>query len=155
MSTSDWMPRVLFESFLIVISILVALALDEWRDQRADDETVRQSLQNFVSEIRQNRARVEDAAPFNQGLKNVLASHYVDDDIASVDDGVIDGNQTVAITASAPEYNEGRDTFIVTDTALPDLVLTRVETPATGYTGDFFNVTYREENHGLSDASGE
>lgn len=87
-STSDWLPRVLFESFLIVVSILVALALDEWREKRADDETVRQALQNFSSEIRQNRARVEDAAPFNQGLRNVMEMHYREADIATVDEFV-------------------------------------------------------------------
>ena len=105
MSTSDWMPRVLFESFLIVISILVALALDEWRDQRADDETVRQSLQNFVSEIRQNRARVEDAAPFNQGLRNVMEMHYRQEDISTVDEFVnmIESYSPVVLQSTAWE----------------------------------------------------
>ena len=87
-STSDWMPRVLFESFLIVVSILVALGLDEWREKREDNETVRQALQNFISEIRQNQARVEDAAPFNQGLRNVMEMHYREADISTVDEFV-------------------------------------------------------------------
>jgi len=69
---SDWLPRVLFESMLIVISILVALYLDEWRDDRQDAENIEHALANFVSEIQQNRARVDDAAPFNQGLRHVL-----------------------------------------------------------------------------------
>ena len=67
------MPRVLFESILIVGSILVALYLDEWRDDRQDAENIEHALANFVSEIQQNRARVEDAAPFNQGLRHVLS----------------------------------------------------------------------------------
>jgi len=50
--TSEWLPRVLFESALIVVSILVALGLDEWREKRQDAQTVRQALINFVSEIR-------------------------------------------------------------------------------------------------------
>jgi len=69
---SDWLPRVLFESMLIVISILVALYLDEWRDDRQDAENIEHALANFVSEIQQNRARVDDATPFNQGLRHVL-----------------------------------------------------------------------------------
>jgi hypothetical protein len=69
---SDWLPRVLFESMLIVVSILVALYLDEWRDDRQDAENIQDALAYFVSEIQQNRARVEDAAPFNQGLRHVL-----------------------------------------------------------------------------------
>jgi hypothetical protein len=70
---SDWLPRVLFESVLIVVSILLALYLDEWRDDRQDAENIENALANFVSEIQQNRARVEDAAPFNQGLRHVLS----------------------------------------------------------------------------------
>ncbi len=70
---SDWLPRVLFESMLIVVSILFALYLDEWRDDRQDAENIEHALANFVSEIQQNRARVEDAAPFNKGLRHVLS----------------------------------------------------------------------------------
>jgi len=58
---------------LIVVSILVALYLDEWRADRQDAENIEHALANFVSEIQQNRARVEDAAPFNQGLRHVLS----------------------------------------------------------------------------------
>jgi len=79
---------VLFESALIVISILVALGLDEWRDDRQDEETVQLALSNFASELRQNQARVEDAAPFNRGLRSVLRNHYQDDDIESVEEFV-------------------------------------------------------------------
>ena len=57
---------------LIVASILVALYLDEWRDDRQDAENIEHALANFVVEIQQNRARVEDAAPFNRGLRHVL-----------------------------------------------------------------------------------
>lgn len=70
---SDWLPRVLFESMLIVVSILLALYLDEWRDDQQDAENIEHALANFVSEIQQNKARVEDAAPFDQGLRHVLS----------------------------------------------------------------------------------
>ena len=70
--TAVWLPRVLFESMLIILSILVALGLDEWRDERQKAENIDQALVNFIGEIQQNRARVEDAAPFNQGLRHVL-----------------------------------------------------------------------------------
>jgi len=63
----------MFESMLIVVSILFALYLDEWRDDRQDAENIEQALANFVSEIQLNRSRVEDAAPFNQGLRHVLS----------------------------------------------------------------------------------
>lgn len=63
----------MFESMLIVVSILFALYLDEWRDDRQDAENIEDALAYFVSEIQLNRARVEDAAPFNQGLRHVLS----------------------------------------------------------------------------------
>jgi len=85
---SVWLPQVLFESALIVVSILVALGLDEWRENRQNAELVLNALTSFLSEVEQNKIRVEDAAPFNQGLENVLNSHYVEDDIDSVDEFV-------------------------------------------------------------------
>jgi hypothetical protein len=83
-----WLPQVMFESALIVVSILVALGLDEWREKREADELVRNSLTTFLIEIQQNKIRVEDAVPFNQGLRQVLASHYFDDDVETVDEFV-------------------------------------------------------------------
>ena len=87
-AVSIWLPQVIFESALIVVSILVALGLDEWREDREDEEMIRHALSSFAIEIQQNKARVEDAAPFNQGLKDVLASHYVVNDIKTVDEFV-------------------------------------------------------------------
>ncbi len=85
---SVWLPRVLFESALIVVSILVALGLDEWRQNRQNAAVIRHALSSFLSEVQQNKIRVEDATPFNQGLRLVLNLHYVDDDIESVDEFV-------------------------------------------------------------------
>lgn len=86
--TSVWLPQVLFESALIVVSILVALALDEWRQNRQNAAVIRHALTSFLSEVQQNKVRVEDATPFNQGLRLVLNRHYIDDDIQSVDEFV-------------------------------------------------------------------
>ncbi len=87
-ATATWLPRVLFESALIVISILVALGFDEWRENREDEENVQLALSNFGSELLQNKARIEDAAPFNRGLRDVMRNHYQTDDIESIDEFV-------------------------------------------------------------------
>jgi hypothetical protein len=87
-AVSVWLPQVFFESALIVVSILVALGLDEWRENRQNAEVIRHALSTFLSEVQQNKARVEDSAPFNEGLRNVMHSHYIEDDIESVDDFV-------------------------------------------------------------------
>lgn len=83
-STSVWLPRVLFESLLITVSILFALALDEWREDRQNAENNQKALSNFVSEIRQNKATIDDAAPFNQGLRHVLSKRQEVRNIESV-----------------------------------------------------------------------
>jgi len=88
-TTAVWLPQVLIESALIVISILVALGLDEWRQKREDAETAQQALSNFVSEVRQNQVRVDDAAPFDKGLLDVLKGRYEGSGIGSVDEFVI------------------------------------------------------------------
>jgi hypothetical protein len=82
-TTFVWLPRVIFESALITVSILLALGLDEWREDRQDQETVEIALSNFIMELRQNKARVDDAAPFNRGLRDVLAQRYRDGNISS------------------------------------------------------------------------
>ena len=87
-ATQVWLPQVFFESALIVVSILVALGLDEWREKRQDAEVVQHALSNFLIEIRQNSARIDHAAPFNRGLRQVLNQHYLDDDVTSVDEFV-------------------------------------------------------------------
>jgi hypothetical protein len=88
-ATAVWLPQVLIESALIVISILVALGLDEWREKREDAETAQHALSNFVSEVQQNQARVNAGAPFNKGLLNVLKGRYAGSGIDSVDEFVI------------------------------------------------------------------
>ncbi len=83
-ATSVWLSRVLFESALIVMSILAALALDEWREDRQDLETVNLALSNFLLEVRQNKSRVDDAAPFNTGLRDVLRNRHATGGIGSI-----------------------------------------------------------------------
>ncbi len=72
-ATSVWLPRVLFESLLIILSILAALGLDEWRENRKDAENIEKALTNFLSEIQQNKAAIDDASPFNRGLRDVIS----------------------------------------------------------------------------------
>ncbi|HZW60030.1 MAG TPA: hypothetical protein VFE85_07035 [Woeseiaceae bacterium] len=85
---SVWLPRVLFESMLIVVSILLALALDEWRDNRENEEMVDRAMATFLIEIAQNKARVDDSAPFNNGLREVLTRRYEHGGIETIDEFV-------------------------------------------------------------------
>jgi len=103
--TAIWLPRVLFESALITMSILLALGLDEWRETRQDIETVEHAMSNFVSEIRQNKARVDDAAPFNRGLSDVLERRHLEGDISSSSEfiNIIESYTPVVLQSTAWE----------------------------------------------------
>jgi subtilase family serine protease len=72
--------------------------------------------------------------------------------LASIADGITDGNQTVVLTASAPGYVAGTETVVVSDTDLPDLVVTTVTAPATAETDSYVSVGYRVVNQGLGSA---
>ncbi len=104
-STSVWLPRVIFESALITVSILLALGLDEWRENRETEETLRQARSNFLSEVRQNKARVDDAAPFNRGLHNVIDQRSKKGDIHSMSDfvGIMNSYSPVVLQTTAWE----------------------------------------------------
>jgi hypothetical protein len=104
-ATSVWLPRVIFESALITVSILLALGLDEWRENRESEETIRQAMSNFLSEIRQNKSRVDDAAPFNQGLHDVIQQRYDHGDIQTMSDfiSIMDSYSPVVLQSTAWE----------------------------------------------------
>ena len=64
----------LVESILLIGSILLALAMDEWSEDREYQDLAHRSLANFEREIGQNRVRVEDVTLFHAGLRDVLAN---------------------------------------------------------------------------------
>ncbi len=74
-------------------------------------------------------------------------------DAASVADGVTDGNQTVAVTASAAGFVSGSDSIVVSDMNLPDLVVTRAEGPELAESESYVSLTYRVENQGSEPAA--
>ena len=69
--------------------------------------------------------------------------------LTSVADGVTDGNQSVLVTASAPDYVSGVETVVVSDTDLPDLVVSTVTAPTAAETDTYVSVGYRVSNQGL------
>lgn len=68
----------------------------------------------------------------------------------ALDDGVPDGSKPVALSASAPGFNPGRLSLIVTDETLPDLVPILTALPATAASESEFQISYRLENRGAA-----
>ncbi|MDH3271896.1 MAG: hypothetical protein OEN56_11210, partial [Gemmatimonadota bacterium] len=62
----------LVESVFVVASILMALAVDEWAQDQEYAELADQSLSIFEREIRDNRARLDDVAPYHMGIRDLL-----------------------------------------------------------------------------------
>jgi hypothetical protein len=66
MSVSDRSHRIPWlqigvETFFVVLGVLLALAVDEWRENRRDQAVVSLALQNLREEIRANRPEVQRA----------------------------------------------------------------------------------------------
>jgi hypothetical protein len=69
---TEWFVRGLVESIFVVGSILSALAVDEWSENRGFAELADQSLGIFEQELVQNRDRVADGLPYHQGIRDIL-----------------------------------------------------------------------------------
>jgi len=97
----EWLAQAVVESVLVVVSILMALAVDEWRDNRGFAQLADQSLGIFEREIRQNQARLEDATPFHNGIRDLLGQ-AMDQPGASMDlRGILEGVETPVILNTA------------------------------------------------------
>ncbi|MEZ0148577.1 MAG: hypothetical protein AB9Q22_00445 [Candidatus Reddybacter sp.] len=69
---SGGLGLILFESILMVVSILGALGINSWYNERQDDAMVEHSMRAFQQEIKQNRQWVEDSYPYQLGIRNVV-----------------------------------------------------------------------------------
>jgi hypothetical protein len=64
--------KVLVESLLIVLSILLALAVDSWREGRQNARRAEQALTSFEAEIRQNKAELEGIIPYHRRIQKEI-----------------------------------------------------------------------------------
>ena len=97
--------RMFVESLLLVGSILIALAVDEWSEDREFQDLANRSLSNFAREINQNRVRLEDVTLFHVGLRDVLANMNADSAAipATTIRNIMDGFQPAILVNTAWE----------------------------------------------------
>ena len=100
-----------------------------------------------LSSSRTNEAVVPPTVTIPAGQTSAAFS------VASVNDGVSDGNQRVTITAAASNYAPGNAVLTVSDVNLPDLIIMRITAPETATTESFASIGYRMVNQGLTNAS--
>lgn len=67
-----WLAEVLVQSVMIVLSILLALWVDEWKQHRAEQQLAQVSLYNFLHEVQQNQARLDDILPYHRGVRAMV-----------------------------------------------------------------------------------
>ena len=105
LSRRSWISRVLVESVLVVGSILLALALDDWNEDQGYLDLATLSLLNFEREIQQNRLRLEDVTPFHVGLRDVLANMDAggEDVPATTIRNILEGFQPALLVSTAWE----------------------------------------------------
>lgn len=72
--TRKRIPRLAIESLLIVLSVLLGFAANQWHDRRAERELSSQALDSFRREIRRNLANLDSAQPRHAAMANRLDS---------------------------------------------------------------------------------
>ena len=98
-----WISKTLFESMLIVLSILLALAVAEYQEDDELEQLIVKSLASFEHEIVQNKSRIEDIYPFHVGLQSILSELQAQDGAISAEElrEVVDSFQSTVLLTSA------------------------------------------------------
>lgn len=70
----SWMPRAAFEAGLIVFSLLLALAISSWQDQRRLDRDVAETREALIAELQANREMLlsEGMIPHHARLQTAM-----------------------------------------------------------------------------------
>lgn len=68
----EWLGKALFESALIIFSILFALWVNDWKEERDHRNLAQQALANFEREILNNQATVKRQLEYHQRLQESL-----------------------------------------------------------------------------------
>lgn len=135
----EWILKALVESLLVVGSILLALAVDEWSEERENAELADQSLGIFEQEILRNQARLEDVAPFHRGMRDLVDQMRLDPPAVADLRGVTEGIQAPVLLNTAWE------------TSLATGALTHMEVSVVSA----LSLTYSMQNRFMTQVQGE
>lgn len=70
-SSNDFPWKLLIiEATLVVMSVLLALALNSWREARAHQDVAERALQEVVDEMQSNCSRIQDVQAYHQEVAN-------------------------------------------------------------------------------------
>jgi hypothetical protein len=100
-SWPSWLLRAFIESFFIMLSILLALAVDNWAQNRQHRRLAEQSLQIFARELKQNLDRIDDVTPYHSGLRSVVAEALINPSQAADMRSIVEGLQPTVLLNTA------------------------------------------------------
>ncbi len=98
------------EVFSIVLGVLLALGMNEWRESRAEDELAERALAQIRGEVERNDRVVEDRHPYHAAALDSLRSYTADldpelgvEDVSRARLGFPRGGQFAPLFSSAYE----------------------------------------------------
>lgn len=102
-SSDSWISQGIFQSILIVVSILIALAFDQWREESEEDEVVERAIYSFSLELRQNMDRIGDVIPYHNALFEILIRNHSHGEITAIShlDDIVRGFQPAMLEHTA------------------------------------------------------
>jgi hypothetical protein len=70
------LPEILFEAVSIVFAVLLALGVDQWREERSQQKLAERARAAIVAEIRANRDQLREVRARNQRNMGLMAADF-------------------------------------------------------------------------------
>jgi hypothetical protein len=114
----QWLAKALFEAGFIVLGLVGALLVDEWRDERVRAARVEAALASIRVEVAQNRESIADRLDSNSELIATLRALAADG--KRYDGGIV---RPGATDMSSIVWQAARDSGITSDIPLETLIV--------------------------------
>lgn len=125
---SDWSwGRFLFEIVTILIGVLLALGLNEWRQNRVQDEQLSTALQLIRNEVEMNRHMLAERVSYWEAMRDTLdrlISRRGNADLSTVEIPGWNGTRNPVLSESALDAATGSQALSVADVTLVKRIIT-------------------------------
>lgn len=68
-------PQLFVEAVLVVLSVLLALALNNWRQSEMNEDLAQRALHNIVDEVRANTIKIEETLAYHKKVLAILETN--------------------------------------------------------------------------------
>jgi len=109
---AERVPDILLESFFIVIALLLALALDQWRDEQKGQELAKNAKSAIYAELTDNKKKLDDKIIAHEKILEAINSY-----IKKVDEKESNANELefeyTMVLISSSAWNSAKMTQVV------------------------------------------